>query len=81
MPQRRPAKPNRQQHGPFGIFIATVVTVVWATSVTVAMKIPNGPFTVSPAIHGVMLAVVGAILGRGWVIQRRNGHDDGQNGG
>ena len=79
MPQRRPAKPNRQQHGPFGIFIATVVTAVWATSVTADSF--SDTFTVSPAIHGVMLAVVGAILGRGWVIQRRNGHDDGQDGG
>lgn len=78
MPQARPPAPNRHQHGPLGIFIAAVVTIVWASSVTVDSF--SDTFTVSPAIHGVMLAVVGAILGRGWVIQRRNGNGNGQSG-
>jgi hypothetical protein len=75
MPSRRPSPSNRQKTDPLGIFVAAVVTIVWAISVTVDSF--SGTFAVSPAIHGVMLAVVGAILGHGWVLQRRNGNDDG----
>ena len=75
MSQSRPPKPDKPGHGPFAIFIAGVVTVVWAvSSVTDTF---SGSYEVSPALHSIMLLVVGTILGRrGWVLMRKNGDSE-----
>jgi len=76
-PQRRIADRRRtdaEHHGPLAMFIAGVVTIVWAISVTVDSF--STTYSAPAEIHGVMLAAVGAILGRGWIIMRRNGSDE-----
>lgn len=55
-------------------FIAVVVTVMWAASVVTDIASPD--YSVSPALHGIMAAVVGAIMGQKYVVRRRNGLDE-----
>ena len=67
---RRPS--DKPDHGPFAIFIAGVVTVVWAVSSVVDTF--SDTYQVSPVLHSIMLLVVGGIIGRrGWVLMRKNG--------
>jgi len=73
MPESPP--PDKPDHGPFAIFIAGVVTVVWAVSVVVDTF--SDTYEVSPVFHSIMLLVVGTILGRrGWVLMRGQEQDE-----
>lgn len=68
-------KADKPGHGPFALFIAGVVTVVWAGSSVVDTI--SDSYEVSPVLHSIMLLVVGAILGRrGWVLMRKNGDSE-----
>lgn len=71
-------KADKPGHGPFAVFVAGVVTVVWAVSSVVDTF--SNSYQVSPVLHSIMLLVVGTILGRrGWILMRKNGNGDHTN--